>query len=160
MDREWYNGDLHSSRFYICFKRLNRGISMTTLAQTMPTREFKFAALGTLLHGLLIALFAVNIWRIPVAKRTFDEFGLTLPWITQTYIHFFLWVSNNFALTTLAVLLLLCSDFFLTHFLGRYNRSAQLRWTIGIGFLLLVLECFSIASIELPMIKLREGISH
>jgi len=133
---------------------------MTTLAQTEPKSGFKFGLLGTAVHALLIALLTINTLRVPAAKKTFDEFGLTLPWITQTYIQFSLWIGDNIVPVTLAVFLLLFTDFVLTQFLGRCNRSAQLFWMIGIGLLLLVVGIFSVVAIELPIIKLKEGLSH
>ncbi len=49
--------------------------------------------LGTLLHaGLLAMLFLMPVKGIPGAKKTFDEYGMTLPLITIAFIR----VSNWF----------------------------------------------------------------
>jgi type II secretory pathway component PulF len=133
---------------------------MTTLTQTAPAKESRFALFGTALHGLLIVLLAINVLRVPSAMKTFDEYGLTLPWITQTFIQFSLWISDHWILVSLAVFLLLYTNFVLMRFLGRYNRAGQLSWMVGIGLLLFFLECFSLVAIGMPMIKLKEGLSH
>ena len=59
------------------------------MSTAVPTQSFGygFAAAGTVFHAaLVIALFVIMIGFVPNAKKTFDEFGLTLPWLTLTMI--------------------------------------------------------------------------
>ncbi|HEV3383492.1 MAG TPA: hypothetical protein VG097_01690 [Gemmata sp.] len=118
------------------------------------------ALAGTVLHAALLAFIAFMLWRAPSVKQKFDEFGLTLPWLTVKIFQLSNWFNDNKVPASLAFSLYISIDMALLQSLGKYKRSNQLICISAIGLLLLVIAIILTVSIELPMIKLQEGLTH
>lgn len=130
-------------------------------AAIAPTRKFPVIALaGTVVHGgIIIALLAILIVQVPNAKKMFDEFGLTLPWATQALVKLSLWADERLVLLLALLPLFLGIDFLIAWALGRARRPHQLGWLIAITVGLLLIVGAAELSVEMPLMKLREGLS-
>src|SRR5262245_30098452 len=103
-------------------------------APAEPTRGFGLAIAGTILHvGLVLALFVIYVVLVPSATRTFDEFGLALPWITQIVIRVSNWASNWWWALVPRVLLLGVINFGFLMWLGGWNRFIAMLWIAGVA---------------------------
>ena len=68
---------------------------MSTTPPTDQTRGFGLATVGTVVAAVLVlTLFVLYVVRVPSAKKTFDEFGLALPWLTLSVIRVSNWVAE------------------------------------------------------------------
>jgi hypothetical protein len=128
-----------------------------------PTQRggFGLAIIGTAVHtGLVLALLVLYASYVPAAKRTFDEFGMTLPWLTLSVIRLSNWIAAYwwalipvFGLTGIVEFVLLM----------RLGRRGWILPTIGIALVALWLGVgivVTLFSIALPMAKLREGLAN
>jgi type II secretory pathway component PulF len=132
---------------------------MSTAPPTQ-SRGFGFAAFGTLLHAAqLFALLVLYISYIPRSKKTFDEFGMTLPWFTQTVIKFSNWVSEYWWALVPVAMALGALDFALTVILRKRSTATAILWIVGVVLVLFVPAAIALVAVELPMIKLREGLA-
>lgn len=127
-----------------------------------PTRTpgLTLAAAGTLLHaGQLFGLFVLYVWYVPRSKKTFDEFGLALPWLTQTVVKFSNWVCEYWWTLVPVALFLGAGSFALTVILRKSGWGAAVLWVAGVALVLLVPAAVAVYAIEFPMMKLREGLA-
>src|SRR5262249_22107231 len=130
---------------------------MSTTPPTDQTRSLTLAVVGTLTHaGLVLGLFVVLIVFVPPAKRTFDEFGVTLPWVTQIVIRISNWVAEYWWTTVPVLLLLGACDFVLMAALSAHNRFGALVWLVSVALVLAALIALTQWAIESPITKLRE----
>jgi type II secretory pathway component PulF len=134
---------------------------MTSSPITRGKTGFRLSIFGAVLHTTLSSiLLLLYVWRVPAVKKMCDEFGLTLPWSTQTIFRISSWLSGNLAVASLILLFMLSIDIAVIFLLGQYRRSAQWLWIMGIGLSLLAVGAVSVVGIELPILKLKEGLSH
>src|SRR5262249_1092174 len=132
---------------------------MSTSLPTNQTRGFGLAIAGVVAHvGLVMALFALLAFIVPAAKRTFDEYGMSLPWITQSVIRVSNWVAAFWWALVPVMLLAGAADFGLLTVLGSRNRSAALLWIAFASLVLVFAIAVTVMAIELPREKLREGL--
>ena len=132
------------------------------MSTAVPTQSFGygFAAAGTVFHAaLVIALFVIMIGFVPNAKKTFDEFGLTLPWLTLTMIRVSNWVVEYWWALVPLLLILGAGDFGLTAALRTHNRTAMVLWNVAVSLVLIAAIAAALVAIELPMVKLKEGLA-
>jgi hypothetical protein len=134
-------------------------LNISTLNDPVPAPSAKPIVFGTALHALQIALIEFNLWRVPVYMRKFDEFGLTLPWLTQKMIRLSRWIIHDWSIIGPSLFALIAIDVVAIYLLGRYRRTAQSIWIAGIGILLFTIGIFMVAAVELPRIKLEEGLA-
>jgi type II secretory pathway component PulF len=133
---------------------------MSTTPPTDQTRGFALAALGTLAHaGLVLGLFVLYVVYVPAAKKTFDEFGMTLPWATQVAIRLSNWVAEYWWALVPVLLFLGAGDFGLLAGLSARSRLTAWLWIAGVALALAVLAALTAFAIELPMMKLKEGLA-
>ena len=86
---------------------------MSTAQPTGRPLSFALAGIGT--HAVqLFGLLVLYVSYVPRAKRTFDEFGMTLPWLTQSVIRLSNWVSEYWWTLVPVALILGAIDFALT----------------------------------------------
>ena len=124
-----------------------------------PTRGLVLAAIGTALHaGFVLSLFVLYIWFVPARKKTFDEFGLALPWLTQTVIRVSSWIAEYWWATVPLLAFLGVGNFGLLVWLGRHGLFAKL-WIAGVSLVLVALVVVTLGAMELPMMKLKEGLA-
>jgi type II secretory pathway component PulF len=117
------------------------------------------AVIGTvLLTVLMIGVLALNIVVVPGAKRKFDEFGLTLPWITQNVIRVSNWVVENWGMMIPVLVAAGAGNFLLMRQLGQRGSRLPVVWVVAVAALLGAVIAVTLVSIELPMMKLREGL--
>jgi type II secretory pathway component PulF len=134
---------------------------MSTALLTEQKRDYRFAVFGTVFHSVITsALLAFYVCRIPGLEKVFDEFGLTLPWTSQVLIHCSIWLSMHLLTIALALPLFAAIDFIVIQLCGQLGRSSQTLWIIGIGLFMFIFGIITVFSLELPMIKLKEGLSH
>jgi hypothetical protein len=132
---------------------------MSTPAVPEPKKGYNLALAGVILHAVLIALIAFNLWRAPSVKQESDKFGLVLPSISLKAFQLADWFNENKVMASLALSLFVSIDLALLQTLGKYKRSQQWLGITAIGLLLLGIGILLTVSIELPMIKLKEGLA-
>jgi ABC-type polysaccharide/polyol phosphate export permease len=134
---------------------------MSATPSSDQPRSYSLALFGTVFHAAMTsALLATYIWHVYPAKQVFKEFGLTLPWISQNIIYLSDLLVTHWKVITPALPLLPVVDFAVAQLLGRHGRSTQVLWIVGIGLLLVAVGIFTVIVIELPILKLKEGLSH
>jgi type IV pilus assembly protein PilC len=135
---------------------------MSTTRESDGSRGFALAVVGTAVHAaLVLALFAGYVVFVPRAKRTFDEFGLQLPWLTQTVIRLSNWIAEYWWATLPVFGLLGIADFALTRWLARrggFSTPAAM-WVVAVGLFLVGVGAVTVFAVQEPMIKLREGLA-
>ena len=125
-----------------------------------PSRGFGLATFGTLAHAvLLLGLFVLYVVYVPSAKKTFDEFGMTLPWLTLSVIRLSNWVADNWWMLVPVLVFVGAADFWMTAGLSAHNRSAAVLWVVSVGLALAAFAALTVFAIEMPMMKLREGLA-
>ena len=133
---------------------------MSTAPQTDQTRGFGLATVGTVVPAVLVlTLFVLYVVRVPSAKKTFDEFGLTLPWLTLSVIRVSNWVAEYWWSLGPVLLILGIGHFGLTAALGAHHRFAAMLWVVGVALFLAALVGLTVFAIELPMMKLKAGLA-
>jgi type II secretory pathway component PulF len=132
---------------------------MTAPEQTESRKGARLALIGTVLHAALLAFILFYLWRAPSVKQQLDEFGVVLPATTQVILQLSNWFNENKVPVSLALSVLISIDLGLLQSLGKSNRSRQRQCILAIGLLLLVIGIFLAASIELPLMKLREELA-
>ncbi|MCI0703680.1 MAG: hypothetical protein L0241_21590 [Planctomycetia bacterium] len=127
---------------------------------TEPTRGFGLAIAGTILHmGLVLSLFVLYVMFVPAAKRTFDEFGLALPWLTQTVIRVSNWFAEYWWAMVPMILLLGVGNFVWLWWMSQHRRFIAVLWIAGVSAVLVALVMITIGAIELPLMNLKEGLA-
>lgn len=128
---------------------------MSTTEEPLPRRSLVLPILGTLLHAILAAGLLAFFMRVPAVKKMFDEYGMTLPWMSIQVIR----VANGLAEFgwTLAMLLpfAIAGDFLLLRYA---DRRTSLTWFAVATVVLFVILGVSVFAIEWPMMKLRNAI--
>ena len=130
---------------------------MSADEELAPSRNLVLPILGALLHGILAAgLLVFFMTGVSGAKKTFDEYGMTLPWLTLQVIR----VSNALADFWWPLALLLpfavVGDFLVLRYT---DRRTSLTWFIVATVVLFLVISVCILAIELPMMKLRAALS-
>lgn len=108
---------------------------------------------------LVLALFALLAFYVPGAKKTFDEFGMTLPWATQATVRVSHWVCEYWWCAALVLGPVAAGNFVLLYLLGRRGRVLPALVTAGEVLLVGALIALVLVSILLPMAKLHEGLA-
>jgi type IV pilus assembly protein PilC len=118
------------------------------------------AVVGTVVLAVLVlALFGMLVFYVPGAKKTFDEFGMTLPWATQTTIRASNWVAEYWLFAAPVVLLALGGNFALLESLGRRGRVVPALLVAAEALWLGTVLTLVAVAILLPMAKLHEGLA-
>ncbi|AMV23035.1 hypothetical protein VT84_01395 [Gemmata sp. SH-PL17] len=124
------------------------------------TRGLGFAAFGTALHAVLLLILAVMyLVRVPAAKRTFDEFGMTLPWMTWGVIRLSTWLVECWWTLIPAVALLGWLDFVVIRGLSRTARLNAIAWVVCPVVPFSLVGGITAFAIELPMTKLTKALA-
>ncbi len=134
---------------------------MSALPERTRTRANGLAVVGTGLHVVLgLALFAGYVYYVPAAKKVFNEFGLTLPWITQSVLRLSSWVAEHQLALVLVIGLLAVIDFLVIWALGRRGMfSLPVLWIVVVALLLFGIGALTTYAIESTMTNLREGLA-
>jgi type IV pilus assembly protein PilC len=134
----------------------------TTPDSADGSRGFALAVVGTAVHAALaLVLFAGYVVFVPRAKRTFDEFGLQLPWLTQTVVRLSNWIAEYWWATLPVFGLLGIADFALIRWLARrggFSAPAAM-WVAAVGLFLVGVGAVTLFAVEHPMMKLKEGLA-
>jgi hypothetical protein len=129
---------------------------MSTAEDPVPRRSPALAILGTLLHGILAAgLLVFFIKGVPAAKKTFDEYGMTLPLITLSVIRVSNWMADLWWAVVPLVPFAAVGDFLLLRFA---DRRLSVWWFVAVTVVLFVLLAVAIGAIELSMMQLRAAL--
>ena len=116
--------------------------------------DFSHALLGAVQIFVLLSV-------VPRFKRTFADFGMKLPWVTEILIDISDVVVDFWFLLPLALAPLLVSDFAALYLLRRQEKTrvwARI-WFYSILLLLLAGGGVIAIAIFLPLIELMEGLS-
>jgi type II secretory pathway component PulF len=133
---------------------------MSTTPPTSREPSFGLAVAGTVAHiGLILALFALYAFIVPAAKKMFDEYGMTLPWLTQEVIRLSNWIAAYWWALVPVVFLLAAADFGLLLFLSTRSRLAALVFIACVSLALTATVAATAVAIELPKAKLKEGLA-
>ncbi len=133
---------------------------MSTTPPTKPTRDLGLAIVGTLIPAMLVlSLLVLYVVRIPAAKKTFDEFGMTLPWLTLEVIRISNWVSEYWWAMLPVFGLLGAGNFGILSLLSRRSQTAARLWVVGVALALIAPAVVTIWAMELPMMKLKQGLA-
>ncbi len=127
-----------------------------------PTRHLWVAIIGTTIHLVSVAgLFVMYLTYIPRMKKFFDEFGLTLSWLTLNVIRISIWVCEYWWALMPIALLALIAQYAVLAYADRHSKRIVLKilWVVGIAAMLLAVAIVSFLSIQQTMIKLQEGLS-
>ncbi|VTS02418.1 General secretion pathway protein F OS=Candidatus Accumulibacter sp. BA-94 GN=epsF_4 PE=4 SV=1 [Gemmata massiliana] len=124
------------------------------------TRGPGLAVFATALHAILLLILAViYLVRVPAAKKTFDEFGMTLPLMTLSVIRLSNWLVECWWTLVPAIVLLGGLDFFVTWKLDRTSRISALAWVVCPVLLFSLVGGVTAFAIELPMTKLTNALA-
>ncbi len=136
-------------------------MSTQQVPERVRTRAAGLAVVGTALHALFgLALFAGYAWYVPAAKRTFDQFGLRVGWLTADVVRVADWVADWRGQLVPLLGLFGALDFALIWLLARRGPfAAPLLWLVGVALLLVGAGALTTYAIEVPMAKLREGLA-
>jgi type II secretory pathway component PulF len=133
---------------------------MSTTERDRPGVGFGVAGVGTVVLAVLVlVLFGMLVFYVPGAKKTFDEFGMTLPWATQSTIRASNWVAEYWWCAAPVVLLALGGNFALLDSLGRRDRVVPTLLVAAETLWLGAMVALVAVSILLPMAKLHEGLA-
>jgi type II secretory pathway component PulF len=123
-------------------------------------RSSGLAIVGTVLHGaMVLGLFVLYIASVPRAKKTFDEFGLTLPKVTQYIIRLSNWLAEYWWVLVPFLLLAGVANFLLIRSLGQRSRLLPVLWVVFVALMLSAIGTMTLVALEIPMVKLREGLA-
>lgn len=126
-----------------------------------PERPLGLAIMGTFGPAMLVlSLFVLYLVHVPAAKRTFDEYAMTLPWLTLKVVRISNWVAEYWWALVPVFAVLGAGNFALLVSLGRRSRSAARLWIAGIALVLIGFAVVTIVAMELPMMKLRQGLAN
>jgi type II secretory pathway component PulF len=118
------------------------------------------AGVGTaVLAVLVLILFGLLVFYVPGAKKTFDEYGMTLPEITRVAIRASHWVAEYWWCAAPFSAMVGAGNFALLYLLGRRGRVAPAILLAAEAILLGALVTLTVVSIELPMAKLQQGLA-
>ena len=130
---------------------------MSDASPPATKRSLRLPLLGALLHaGFAIGLLLMYVSYVPAAKRTFDEYGLSLPWTTVTVIKLSMWVSDKWWMLVPVFIVFGVLDFVAIWWFAEFGRFAQIAWVVGIVLVFGVVGTLTTVAIEMPMLKLRE----
>lgn len=126
---------------------------MSTREPIPPTAGSRLALLGTALHGvLLVGLFVVYVVYVPGARKTCDEFGLTLSERALSAIKLSNWVSDNWWLVLPAFAPAAVANVLVIRALGRGGtRRAPLLWILGVAAVLVAFAAATVLTMEQAM---------
>lgn len=133
---------------------------MNTTESTASTRGFVIAVVGTIIPAILVlGLFASYVAYVPRYKRMFDEFGLTLPWITLVVIRVSNWVAGYWWAIVPLLAVAGAGNFMLLNSLARRGWVAPVTWAAGVSLLLVAIIAATVYAVEAPTMKLMEGLA-
>jgi type IV pilus assembly protein PilC len=133
---------------------------MTTTPGELQTRGTGLAVVGTMIPAaLVLGLFVLLVTAVPGAKRRFDEFNLALPWLTLAVIRVSNWVAGNWWLLVPPLAALGVGNFVLLRELGRRNTALPVIWMTVVTLVVIALIVVTLLSVEIPMMRLREGLA-
>jgi type II secretory pathway component PulF len=118
------------------------------------------AAAGTaVLAVLVLVLFGLLLFYVPSAKKTFDQYGMALPWATLTAIRASNWVAEYWWCAAPFFAMAGAGNFALLYLLGRQGRVAPAILLAAEAIFFGALVALTVVSIELPMAKLQQGLA-
>lgn len=133
---------------------------MSTTTPTDQTQGFGLAWFTTFAHvTLLFGLFVLYVVYVPANKKTFDEYGLSLPWATQTAIRLSNWIAEYWWALVPMLVFVGVADFWVTAGLSAHSRTLAVVWMVGVALALAAVAALTVFAIELPMMKLKEGLA-
>lgn len=116
-----------------------------------PTQSLKAAIIGTTIPAVLVfGLFVLNVTYVPSARKTFDEYGMTLPLATQGVISFSNWLSEYWWAAFLLFALAGLGNFALL------KSHSQRRWAVS-GVWIASVASFSFAVFTLAVFWASQG---
>jgi hypothetical protein len=133
---------------------------MSTTPPTKRPPSLALAALGTLAHaGLVLVLFVLYVSVVPSAKKTFDEFGVQLPWLSLSVIRVSNWVCEYWWMLAPVVLGFGVADFGLLAALSTRSQGVALLGLVFVTLMLTSLIAVTTVALEIPKAKIKEGLS-
>jgi type II secretory pathway component PulF len=133
---------------------------MSTTQSPNSSPSFAIATLGAMAHAcLLLVLFALYVVYVPAAKKTFDEFGLTLPWLTLNVIRLSMWIAEYWWALAPAALVFGLADLSFLWVLSARSWRASLLGALLLSLVPVALIGATTFAIELPKAKLREALA-
>ena len=121
-----------------------------------------YAFAATAFHAaLVLGLLVYMVAYVPVAKRTFDEFGLTLSWSAQSVIRASDWLADYWWLLALPMPLVLAADFAALLLLGGRpgRRWMRFGWMAGGAAVLAAAIVVAVLPVLCTLTKLSDGLS-
>lgn len=132
------------------------------MSTTPPERRLSFATatVGATVHAVLfLTLFVLYVEYVPAAKRTFDEFGLTLPWLTQSVIRLAMWVNDYWWVLVPMALVIGLADLGFLWLLSARGWLTSLLAVLLIALIPLALIGVTTFAVESSKAALREGLA-
>jgi type II secretory pathway component PulF len=109
--------------------------------------------------GLVLALLVLYVSYVPAAKKTFDEYGVTLPLMTQAVIRVSNWLAGYWWALVPVLLLFGAADFGLLGLLRTRGRFTAVKWVVFFSLVLGLLFAITAVAIELPRAKIRDALA-
>jgi len=126
------------------------------------SKHARLAITGTAIHlGLVSCLFVEFVSYVPGAKRTFDEFGVTLPWLTLVVIRKSNWISEYWWTLVPIVFLFTITQYAVLAFTDKDSNRVGLKvcWIAAIAVLLAAPALATAYAIEAPLLMVREAMA-
>ena len=133
---------------------------MSTTASAKPPVRFGLAIGGILAHAILVlVLFVLFVSTVPAAKKTFNEYGVALPWVTQSVIRLSNWIADYWFVLAPVVLLAGAADFAVVAVLRARSKRLSMLWVVLVSLVLTSFIAVTTVALELPKATLREGLN-
>ena len=120
------------------------------------------AAVMASIHGIVWSAYFFFLGIIvPVHEKIFREFDMKLPWLTVWVLDISNWVVSYFYLLPFHVAVLLAVDGAVLYFLRRGSKAKILSWLWFVLIMALSIAVFalSVLAMQLPRLKLLEGLN-
>jgi hypothetical protein len=116
--------------------------------------------IGPAMHAALVmGLFVLYVGHVPAVKRTMDEYGVQLPWLTLTVIRISNWLAEYWWATVPPLVVAGVADYVLIRLLARGGRPLlPVLWVAAIGLLLSGVIVVTIYAVEEPLVMLKRGL--
>ena len=120
----------------------------------------RFTLIFGVIHSLLwCACIGLLVLHVPQAERVLKDFNMTLPTLTQFVLKLSRWADTYFLLIPFVLGSWLLFDVAVLGYLRLNNRRAAWTWGLLNILLPLLFGALILFAMEMPMVKLLEGLS-
>lgn len=133
---------------------------MSTTGPEVEARGSRLAMVGTIILAVLaFVTYLLNIALVPVAKKKFDESGTQLPSSTLEIIRVSNWIAEYWWQALAVCVVFAIANYAIVRWLNRFGTLPAFTWIATTALALTALMTFTLVSIVLSLMKIREGVA-